>query len=193
MRNLTNWVKGQLIERAFDFCPSSSYSKKTGLSVLDFCCGKGGDLFKWIKSQKGGGQIFITCCRVCAHTGECLLIFVRTIFYFSDPTNTITYAAYPCLSSYFCLLLPTLAYCCLLTAVSRYVGVDIATDSLKHFVNERLLMDSISDAQRQKVSHLISADMGKDSLTASTLETHTWVTGGGGGGGSKVTSKWEER
>jgi hypothetical protein len=108
------------------------------------------------------------------------MISVRTTFYPTDPTILL-------------LTLPMSAYHCLLTAVSRYVGVDIATDSLKHFVNERLLMDSISDAQRQKVSHLISADMGKDSLTASTLETHTWVTGGGGGGGSKVASKWEER
>lgn len=71
--------------------------------------------------------------------------------------------------------------------------MDIATDSLKHFVNERLLMESISDPQRQKVSHLISADMGKDSLTATSLETHTWITGGGGGGSRKVASKWEER
>lgn len=57
----------------------------------------------------------------------------------------------------------------------RYVGVDIAVDSLKHFVDERLLMPSISDSQRRKVTHLVSADMGKDSLTSSTLATHTWV------------------
>jgi mRNA capping enzyme len=83
MRNLNNWVKGQLIERAFDFCPSSSYSKKTGLSVLDFCCGKGGDLFKWIKSQKGGEQIFTTCCRVCVCAYRRLLDDISTYYILS--------------------------------------------------------------------------------------------------------------
>ena len=55
MRILNNWVKSQLIERAFELTASSSGKKsKANLSVLDFCCGKGGDLFKWVKSSKGG-------------------------------------------------------------------------------------------------------------------------------------------
>jgi ubiquinone/menaquinone biosynthesis C-methylase UbiE len=56
MRNLNNWVKNQLIEQAFSIKSSSSKrgDKEGGISVLDFCCGKGGDLFKWMKSRKGG-------------------------------------------------------------------------------------------------------------------------------------------
>ena len=62
MRNLNNWVKSQLIEKTFELSssPSSSSSSvrgkknSNGISVLDFCCGKGGDLFKWLKSPKGG-------------------------------------------------------------------------------------------------------------------------------------------
>lgn len=78
---------------------------------------------------------------------------------------------------------------CFCVALSRYVGVDIAVDSLKHFVEERLLMPSNTDAQRQKVSHLVSADMGRDSLSSSTLATHTWVKEPE----STLRSVWDER
>lgn len=78
---------------------------------------------------------------------------------------------------------------CICVALSRYVGVDIAVDSLKHFVEERLLMSSNTDAQRQKVSHLVSADMGRDSLSSSTLATHTWVKESE----STLRSVWDER
>lgn len=55
MRNLNNWLKSTLVDRAFEaFSSSSSSRRKEGLSVLDFCCGKGGDYFKWAKSSKGG-------------------------------------------------------------------------------------------------------------------------------------------
>ena len=88
----------------------------------------------------------------------------------------------------------TVLYCTVLcyTGLSRYVGVDIAVDSLKHFVDERLLMDSISDIQRQKVSHLISADMGKQSLISSILDTHTWIQDPHSRLG-EIKSHWEQR
>ena len=35
--------------------------------------------------------------------------------------------------------------------LNRYVGVDIAVDSLRHFVDQRLMMDKINDTQRRKV------------------------------------------
>jgi mRNA (guanine-N7-)-methyltransferase len=64
MRNLNNWVKSQLIERAFDLTSSSSSRGRKGISVLDFCCGKGGDVFKWLKSPKGSktGHNGGACC-----------------------------------------------------------------------------------------------------------------------------------
>lgn len=83
---------------------------------------------------------------------------------------------------HFLLLLPSLS------DLSRYVGVDIAVDSLRHFVDERLLMDSISEVNRLKVTQLVGADMSKDSLSASCLETHTWK-----GGATKLSSHWDHR
>jgi hypothetical protein len=74
--------------------------------------------------------------------------------------------------------------------VSRYVGVDIAIDSLKHFVDERLITASVDVVQRKKISHLVSADMGKDSLTSTLLETHTWIPNPNGG---EIESKWDSR
>ena len=67
--------------------------------------------------------------------------------------------------------------------VSRYVGVDISIGSLKEFVNLRILdKDSklISNGNKdfRKISHLVCADMGSDSLTQSdNLMTHFWEDG----------------
>ena len=47
MRNFNNWVKSVLI-RSFLL---------GGATVLDLCCGKGGDLLKW----KEGGIDYLVC------------------------------------------------------------------------------------------------------------------------------------
>ena len=146
LRMINNWVKAQLIETAVCFAatrpstgPSSSSSSSTmgwggtkgknttkpeaqTVSVLDFCCGKGGDAGKWLHPQAG------------LHSG---------------------------------LTCKTKG-----GLVTRYVGVDIAVDSLKHFAAERLAL--LPSLQRFKVTQLVEADMGVDSLTTSVLETHTW-------------------
>ncbi|KAJ3117752.1 mRNA cap guanine-N7 methyltransferase [Phlyctochytrium bullatum] len=43
MKSFNNWIKSVLIRR---------YTRR-GDKVLDFCCGKGGDLLKWIKADVG--------------------------------------------------------------------------------------------------------------------------------------------
>ncbi|XP_055383143.1 mRNA cap guanine-N7 methyltransferase [Condylostylus longicornis] len=50
MRNFNNWIKSMLIE---EYLKKIKSTQKLGepLRVLDMCCGKGGDLFKW---EKGG-------------------------------------------------------------------------------------------------------------------------------------------
>ena len=149
LRMVNNWVKAQLIETAVSFAASrprtttgSSSSSSTmgwggggkgktttipeaqSVSVLDFCCGKGGDAGKWLHPQAG------------LHSGL---------------TTKIKGGL-----------------------VTRYVGVDIAVDSLKQFAAERL--SHLPPVQRYKVTQLVEADMGVDSLTSSMLETHTWRT-----------------
>jgi ubiquinone/menaquinone biosynthesis C-methylase UbiE len=56
--------------------------------------------------------------------------------------------------------------------ISKIVGVDIAINSLKHFASDRL--KSLHPDVRKKVTHLICADMGVESLTSTSLPTHTW-------------------
>ena len=71
------------------------------------------------------------------------------------------------------------------TGLSRYVGVDIADNSLRQFTER--LMDNPTD--RGKVTQLICADIGVESLTSSVLQCHTWTTAnvnaGSGAAGSK--------
>ena len=62
----------------------------------------------------------------------------------------------------------------------RYVAVDIASVSLQQFVELRIL-DKDSKLLRSgdfaRISHLICADMGVDSLTKCELLTYTWKNG----------------
>ena len=60
------------------------------------------------------------------------------------------------------------------------MAVDIADVSLQQFVEKRILdSDSklLRDNKFSRVSHVICADMGVDSLTKSELDTHTWRNG----------------
>eukprot|EP01038_Epipyxis_sp_PR26KG_P004115 gene4115-5866_t len=111
LRNLNNWIKTELFRYAVLLFPD----KKVGLNVIDYGCGKGGDINKWLKTGKD---------------------------------------------------------------IQRYVGIDIAKESLKDFVN-RLLSPTMGKKQEEliKFSHLICADMGSASLTNSQLEYHTWKNG----------------
>ncbi len=69
--------------------------------------------------------------------------------------------------------------------VSRYVGVDIAKSSLVQFAGERLK----SNPLKEKVTELICADLGTESLTSveDTLDVHTWIKREDG----QIESKWE--
>ena len=60
--------------------------------------------------------------------------------------------------------------------VTRYVGVDIAKASLEQFSGERLKNNPL----RARVTHLICADLGTESLTnaADVLEVHEWTVDG---------------
>lgn len=68
--------------------------------------------------------------------------------------------------------------------VSRYVGVDIAKASLEQFAGERLK----ANPHKEKVTHLICADLGTESLTSedNTLEVHTWERKDG-----NLQGKWD--
>ncbi len=68
--------------------------------------------------------------------------------------------------------------------VSKYVGVDIAKASLEQFAGERLK----NNPMKERVTHLICADLGTESLTSSEnkLETHTWEHVDG-----KIQGKWQ--
>ena len=62
--------------------------------------------------------------------------------------------------------------------MARYVGVDIAQNSLKQFT-ERLLTNSQGSGRTDhaKVTQLVCANMGTESLTESVLPCHTWHSG----------------
>ena len=63
------------------------------------------------------------------------------------------------------------------------MGVDISIGSLKEFVNLRILdkdskLINNNNNDFSKISHLVCADMGSDSLTRSDhLMTHSWGDG----------------
>ena len=65
-------------------------------------------------------------------------------------------------------------------SIGRYVAVDIAEVSLQQFVGRRILdKDSklLRDNTFSRVTQVICADMGIDTLTESALDTHTWRDG----------------
>ena len=47
MRNLNNWIKTALIEHAI----TTYHTEQFPLKVIDFGCGKGGDLDKWVRNN----------------------------------------------------------------------------------------------------------------------------------------------
>ncbi|XP_026469214.1 mRNA cap guanine-N7 methyltransferase-like [Ctenocephalides felis] len=49
MRNFNNWIKSMLISQYIEKVTSNKVG--VPLRVLDMCCGKGGDLYKWQKSK----------------------------------------------------------------------------------------------------------------------------------------------
>jgi hypothetical protein len=51
MRNLNNFIKTELINMAADM--ASGKFNKSGVKVIDFGCGMGGDIFKWFKNPQG--------------------------------------------------------------------------------------------------------------------------------------------
>lgn len=69
---------------------------------------------------------------------------------------------------------------CVGRSIGRYVAVDIAEVSLQQFVGRRILDNDsklLRDNTFSRVTHVICADMGVDSLTQSALDTHTWRDG----------------
>ena len=74
--------------------------------------------------------------------------------------------------------------------VRDYIGVDIAQNSLNDFV-ERVRGCSASD--QEKVSKLICADMGSDSLLSSELDTFVLRSSQRGVSGANPSQKWEKK
>lgn len=58
--------------------------------------------------------------------------------------------------------------------LARYVGVDIAQNSLVKFVGR--LTENKGRVAMTRVTHLIHADIGSESLGSSSLPVHTWKT-----------------
>lgn len=69
--------------------------------------------------------------------------------------------------------------------VHAYVGSDIAQESLKDFVGERLAERSIDE--RHKVKKVVCADLSQESLTQSPLNTFTYDTIGKRGSAQSAT------
>jgi SAM-dependent methyltransferase len=119
MRNMNNVIKTEIINTAALKAKLNAINQRNevlqGVSVIDFGCGMGGDIFKWMKND---------------------------------------------------------------AKLARYVGVDIAHNSLKQFT-ERLLTSSATKggAEHTKVTQLVCADIGTESLTESVLPCHTWKSG----------------
>lgn len=60
------------------------------------------------------------------------------------------------------------------------MAVDIADVSLQQFVQKRILSNDsklLRENKFSRVTHVICADMGIDSLTKSELDTHIWRNG----------------
>lgn len=57
LRNFNNWIKSMLIGEYLDKVKQQNSLFKKEVTVLDLCCGKGGDLLKW----KVGGIDYLVC------------------------------------------------------------------------------------------------------------------------------------
>lgn len=68
MRNFNNWVKSVLIR---SYLP-------TNASVLDLCCGKGGDLLKW----REGRIEYLVCAGIVVSGATCEYFVVTMLRYF---------------------------------------------------------------------------------------------------------------
>ena len=55
MRSLNNWVKTALIDEAIE----SLAAKSIPIRVIDFGCGKGGDLDKWVRGSQGELESYV--------------------------------------------------------------------------------------------------------------------------------------
>ncbi|XP_021965548.1 mRNA cap guanine-N7 methyltransferase [Folsomia candida] len=51
MRSFNNWIKSMLISDTIKRIQREKDEDKDDLTVLDMCCGKGGDIQKWVKSN----------------------------------------------------------------------------------------------------------------------------------------------
>ncbi|BET03141.1 mRNA cap guanine-N7 methyltransferase [Nesidiocoris tenuis] len=51
LRNFNNWIKGMLIDQYLTVVKSKRKSAQEPIRVIDLCCGKGGDIFKWNKGE----------------------------------------------------------------------------------------------------------------------------------------------
>jgi hypothetical protein len=73
--------------------------------------------------------------------------------------------------------------------VSRYVGVDIADNSLRNLLDDRLA--NLPENQQNTVTHLIVADLGRDVLTQSRLKTFDRAAAARSGRSGAL--RWESR
>jgi len=61
LRSFNNWIKSMLISDAIKRLSTTPTGEQLNdnLTVLDMCCGKGGDIQKWLKSRSVGHVVFI--------------------------------------------------------------------------------------------------------------------------------------